>query len=55
MEILHIEKKGHLLNTLERFHIYSVSKQKLQMNDTFSDIHNPIFGLIINTYHQNNE
>jgi hypothetical protein len=24
LEILHIQKKGHLLNTLERFHIYNL-------------------------------
>jgi hypothetical protein len=43
MEVLHIEKKGQLLNTLKRFHIYNVSKRKLQMNDTYQDTHNPIF------------
>jgi hypothetical protein len=40
---LHTEKKGQLLNTLERYHIYNLSKQKIHMNDTFADKYNPIF------------
>jgi hypothetical protein len=40
LEVLHIKKKGQFLNTLERFHIYDLSRQKIQMNDTFADIHN---------------
>jgi hypothetical protein len=50
MDILHIEKKGPLLNTWEHFHIHSLSTQKLQMNDKYTDIHNPKFDLIIKTY-----
>jgi hypothetical protein len=42
MDILHIERRGPLMNTLERFHIYSFSKENLQMNDTYADTHNPI-------------
>jgi hypothetical protein len=34
MEILHTEKKGSKLNTLERFHIYDITKKGLQMNNT---------------------
>jgi hypothetical protein len=33
MDVIHITGKGHLLKTLERFHIYDLSKKKLQMND----------------------
>jgi hypothetical protein len=33
VEILQINKKGHLLNTLEHFHIYNLTNKKLQMND----------------------
>jgi hypothetical protein len=43
MEILHIEKEDQLLNTLKHFHIYNLSKQKFQINDTYTDTHNPIF------------
>jgi hypothetical protein len=50
VEVLHVEKKGQLLNTLECFHIYNLSKQKQRMNYTFADTHKPIFDLIINTH-----
>jgi hypothetical protein len=50
MYILHIENKGPILNTWELFHIHSLSTQKLQMNDVFTDIHNSVFDLIIRTY-----
>jgi hypothetical protein len=43
VEVLQMKKKGQLLITLESFHIYDLSRQKLQLNDTFIDIHNPIF------------
>jgi hypothetical protein len=52
MKILHIEKKGPKLNTLERFHICDVTKKVLQMNDTFTDTHNPIFNILIKTHTQ---
>jgi hypothetical protein len=55
MEVLHIKKKGQLLSTLERFHIYDLSWQKLQMNDTFTDTRNPIFDLIIKYAHHINK
>jgi hypothetical protein len=51
MDILHIERKGPLMNTLERFHIYNLSKENLQMKDTYADTYNPIFNLITN-YHK---
>jgi hypothetical protein len=51
MDILHIERKGPLMNTLERFHIYNLSKENVHMNDTYADIYNPIFDLITN-YHK---
>jgi hypothetical protein len=50
MKILHIEKKGPKLNTLEWFHIYKMAKKGLQMNDPFTDIHNPIFDVLIKTH-----
>jgi hypothetical protein len=48
--ILKKEKKGPLMNTLECFHIYNLSKDNLQMNDTYADTHNPIFNLIKEYY-----
>jgi hypothetical protein len=55
LDILRTEEKVQLLNILERFYIYDLSRQGLQMNDTYSEKHNPIFELIINkhNYHSN--
>ncbi|PNF35966.1 hypothetical protein B7P43_G03548 [Cryptotermes secundus] len=47
MEILHIEKKGKMLNTLESFHIYELTKQNLQMNEALTDSYNPIYDILI--------
>jgi hypothetical protein len=54
MKILHIEKKGQTLDTYERFHIYKISKENLQLNDNYTEICNPIYNTIISTY-QNTE
>jgi hypothetical protein len=50
MEILHIEKEGPKLNTLERFHICDITKKGIQMNNIFTDIYNLIFDILIKTY-----
>jgi hypothetical protein len=50
MDILHFEKKGPLMNTLEQFHIYSLQKENLHLNDIYTDIHIPVFNTIINHY-----
>jgi hypothetical protein len=47
LEVLHIEKEGPKLNTLERLYIYHLTKKGLQMNDSFTDTHNPIFDILI--------
>jgi hypothetical protein len=43
MESVKTGKKGRHLNTLEKYHIYRISKDNLHMNDTYIEIHNPIF------------
>lgn len=50
LEFMPSEKKRQSLNILEHFCIYNLSRQVLQMNDNFADIHNPIFALIIKTH-----
>jgi hypothetical protein len=50
LNILHFEKKGPLINTLKQFHIHKLSKDNLQLNDTYTDTYNPIFNLIITHY-----
>ena len=50
LEVLYIGKKGRTLDTYERFHIYEISKQNLQLNDNFTEMFNPIYDVIIDTY-----
>jgi hypothetical protein len=38
------------MNALERFQIYKLSQGNMHMNDTYADIHNPIFNLITKYY-----
>jgi hypothetical protein len=42
MKILHIENKGQMLDTYERFHIYKISKQNIQLNKNFAETYNSI-------------
>jgi hypothetical protein len=37
MEILHTEGKGKMLNALESYHIYRLTKQRLRMNEALTD------------------
>jgi hypothetical protein len=46
MQILQIEKKGRMLNVLESYHIYELTKQKLQMNEALTDNYNLIYIMI---------
>jgi hypothetical protein len=50
MKILHIEKKSEILNSYERFHIYEITKQNIQLNDTVTETYSPIYGKILTTY-----
>jgi hypothetical protein len=50
MRTLQIQKKGQVMNTLERYHIYRITKDGRQMNDTYSETYNPIFNIINNYY-----
>jgi cell fate (sporulation/competence/biofilm development) regulator YlbF (YheA/YmcA/DUF963 family) len=43
MEVEKIEKKGKHLNTLEKYHTFKMSENRLHINDTYIDINNPIF------------
>jgi hypothetical protein len=42
------ERKGKHLNTLERYHIYKISKEGIHMNDMHDETYNPIFEVINN-------
>jgi hypothetical protein len=43
MDIIRTQRKGNHLNTLEKYHIYKISRDNIQMNDTNTDTHKPIF------------
>jgi hypothetical protein len=50
MKPLHFSKEGSLLDTYERLHIYEVTKQKLQLNDNYTEMYNPIYNTVISAY-----
>lgn len=50
MEILHITKKGIMMNTLEIFHIYNVKRLDYQVNDKCTVKYNAIFDTLIHRY-----
>jgi hypothetical protein len=43
MKIIKIGEKGKQLNTLAKYHIYKISKNRLHMNDAYIDVYNRIF------------
>jgi hypothetical protein len=48
MEIVKIKQKGLHLNTLEKFYIYKLFQQGIQLNNNCPNLHNPIFKQIQN-------
>jgi hypothetical protein len=50
MKILHIEKKGQMLNPYERLYLYEATKQGTQLNDMLTEGYNPIYDIILNLY-----
>lgn len=52
-EILHIEKKSQVLNPVELFYIYNLSKKRIQVNITFTYVYNSIFDSVIKRTHYN--
>jgi hypothetical protein len=46
MKILHIEKKGTMLNVQENFRIYEI-KQNLQLNEALTYTYNPVFNVLL--------
>jgi len=49
MEIIHTIKKGSMMNTLERFHIYSITRLDNQITDKCTVAYNAIFDTKIHT------
>jgi len=46
MKIIHVTRKGRMLNTLESFHIYKENKAENQINDKLTAKRNEIFETI---------
>jgi hypothetical protein len=43
MDIVKTGRKRRHLNTIERYHVYKISRNNLHMNDTYIYAQNPIF------------
>ena len=50
MEIIKTVRNGKHLSTLEKYHIYKISKENLHMNDINTDTHNHIFEELYKIY-----
>jgi hypothetical protein len=50
MDVIRIGRKGRHLNTLEKYHIYEISRKNLHMNETHIELHNPIFQTVHENY-----
>jgi hypothetical protein len=50
MDVIRRGRKGRHLNTLERYHIYKISRNNLHMNNTHIETHNPIFQTVHELY-----
>jgi hypothetical protein len=43
-----------MLDTCERYHIYEISIQGIQLKDNFAETYNPIYNVIMATYQSKN-
>ena len=51
MDVVHYAKKGRMMDTLEKFHIYEVTQRDIQINDKSTIQRNPIFDTLVR-HHQ---
>jgi transposase-like protein len=47
MEVLHLTSKGAVMNTLEKFHIYRLTKKGVQINDKSTSTQNILFDTLL--------
>jgi hypothetical protein len=50
LNILQFEMKSRKMNSLQQYYIYRITKENLQLNDTYTNNYNPIFDLIAEYY-----
>jgi hypothetical protein len=46
LDVLHIQSKGRMMNTLENYHMYKAHIQGIQLNEALTKPYNPIFEVI---------
>jgi hypothetical protein len=51
MEIIQITNKGHMINTIEKYHICKAIKEGIHLNDTHTHNKNPISDTIYNSHY----
>jgi len=52
IKIIHVTRKGRMLNTLESFHIYKETKAENRINDKLTAKRNEIFEAVLKTTHK---
>jgi PP-loop superfamily ATP-utilizing enzyme len=52
MDVIRIGRKGRYLNTLEKYHIYEISRNNLHMNETHIELYNPILERVHEIYNR---
>jgi hypothetical protein len=52
MDVIRTGRKGRHLSTLEKYHIYRISRNNLDMNDTHIEAYNPIFQTVHELYNR---
>jgi hypothetical protein len=50
MDVIRKGRKGKLLNTLEKYHIYKISNTNVHLNNTHNEMHNPTVQVIHEIY-----
>jgi hypothetical protein len=52
MDVIRTGRKVRHINTLEKYHIYKISRNNLHTNDTHIEEHNPIFQKVHELYNR---
>jgi hypothetical protein len=50
LTILKFQQKGRMMNTIEQYHIYRITKTGNQLNEQFTEKQNPIFEAVLRLY-----
>jgi hypothetical protein len=50
MDVISTGRESRYLHTVERYHIYKISKNNLHINDVHIEVHNLVFQIIHKLY-----